>query len=168
MKKYRKFLSLLLALVMTMSLCVLVLAAFDNSDSVVTPDTNRYYYVYEYTDYKGPKCFTVSVADAQSEDTFRAAIAIGVGTLALYYTGGETTTADLAAGICDQLLPYSPTYRAGYYEVYARERIKYKVDSLDTSSRVPVDRWYCTQYNLYDSSAKTTLRASDEVTLHAK
>lgn len=68
----------------------------------------------------------------------------------------------------DRLLPQSPTYRAGYYKVYARDKIKYQVDSLDPSKRVVVDRWSCLKYELYESENSTTLKDSSEFILHEK
>lgn len=137
-------------------------------DSVVTPNNNRYYYVYEYTNYKGPKCFTVSASDAAEEAAFRAVVTTGIGALAGYYAGGNMTVTKFTADMLDRLLPQSPTYRAGYYKVYARDKIKYQVDSLDPSKRVVVDRWSCLKYELYESENSTTLKDSSEFILHEK
>ena len=114
--------------------------------------------MYEYTNYKGPKCFTVSASDAAEEAAFRAVVTTGIGALAGYYAGGNMTVTKFTADMLDRLLPQSPTYRAGYYKVYARDKIKYQVDSLDPSKRVVVDRWSCLKYELYESENSTTLK----------
>lgn len=49
----KRFLSMCLFVVMCLTISSPVLAVY-NDDSVVTPNNNRYYYVYEYTNYK---CF---------------------------------------------------------------------------------------------------------------
>lgn len=147
----KRFLSMCLFVVMCLTISSPVLAVY-NDDSVVTPNNNRYYYVYEYTNYKGPKCFTVSASDAAEEAAFRAVVTTGIGALAGYYAGGNMTVTKFTADMLDRLLPQSPTYRAGYYKVYARDKIKYQVDSLDPSKRVVVDRWSCLKYELYEST----------------
>lgn len=153
----KRFLSMCLFVVMCLTISSPVLAVY-NDDSVVTPNNNRYYYVYEYTNYKGPKCFTVSASDAAEEAAFRAVVTTGIGALAGYYAGGNMTVTKFTADMLDRLLPQSPTYRAGYYKVYARDKIKYQVDSLDPSKRVVVDRWSCLKYELYESENSTTLK----------
>ena len=47
----KRFLSMCLFVVMCLTISSPVLAVY-NDDSVVTPNNNRYYYVYEYTNYK--------------------------------------------------------------------------------------------------------------------
>ena len=163
----KRFLSMCLFVVMCLTISSPVLAVY-NDDSVVTPNNNRYYYVYVYTNYKGPKCFTVSASDAAEEAAFRAVVTTGIGALAGYYAGGNMTVTKFTADMLDRLLPQSPTYRAGYYKVYARDKIKYQVDSLDPSKRVVVDRWSCLKYELYESENSTTLKDSSEFILHEK
>lgn len=163
----KRFLSMCLFVVMCLTISSPVLAVY-NDDSVVTPNNNRYYYVYEYTNYKGPKCFAVSASDAAEEAAFRAVVTTGIGALAGYYAGGNMTVTKFTADMLDRLRPQSPTYRAGYYKVYARDKIKYQVDSLDPSKRVVVDRWSCLKYELYESENSTTLKDSSEFILHEK
>ena len=78
------------------------------------------------------------------------------------------TVTKFTADMLDRLLPQSPTYRAGYYKVYARDKIKYQVDSLDPSKRVVVDRWSCFKYELYEYVSSTSLNDSSEFILHEK
>lgn len=105
----KRFLSMCLFVVMCLTISSPVLAVY-NDDSVVTPNNNRYYYVYEYTNYKGPKCFTVSASDAAEEAAFRAVVTTGIGALAGYYAGGNMTVTKFTADMLDRLLPQSPTY----------------------------------------------------------
>lgn len=95
----KRFLSMCLFVVMCLTISSPVLAVY-NDDSVVTPNNNRYYYVYEYTNYKGPKCFTVSASDAAEEAAIRAVVTTGIGALAGYYAGGNMTVITFQKKIC--------------------------------------------------------------------
>lgn len=111
----KRFLSMCLFVVMCLTISSPVLAVY-NDDSVVTPNNNRYYYVYEYTNYKGPKCFTVSASDAAEEAAFRAVVTTGIGALAGYYAGGNMTVTKFTADMLTALLAFHKSFERSTFQ----------------------------------------------------
>lgn len=142
----KKLFSTILFVAMCLTISSPVLAA-SHADDVIQRNPNRYYYVYEYGNTIGPYDFEVSSDDASSEAAFRSRIIDGTSSFAGAWAnaiGGDAASVAVegfSSALLDKMLPKSPFYRWGIYTITSRIKTKYRVDSLDTSKRVPEDKW---------------------------
>lgn len=148
----KKFLSMILAAAMCLSLCVPAFAAHIPGSGEA--NSNRYYYVYEYSNYTTLGTITVTEEEAQAKDTLKSLISSDLGTLFLYFVPPGVTQTYwngvsymTATQFFTWIYSKDPYARWGDYEISTRYRTKYRVDSLD-GSRSVADKWVCTHYYL--------------------
>ena len=148
----KRFMSLLLAVIMAFGVVSPSFAAGTSGDgSEIEPFNNRYYYKYE-TEYLGDATVHVSADEAKVKDTIKSIMANGVA-LAIGYKipdemvnyGVTNTVADMIKHIYAQ----EPFARAGRYEISTEMKYKYRVDRLDETRRYVETKWLVSHYEYY-------------------
>lgn len=148
MKKNRmkRILSMTLATVISLSLCVPAFAEF-------TPQSSHEYYEYEYTNYVYAGDVTISEAEAQSKDLFTNRLAIGIGAAVGYVLGNPAAAAvlgPLSTFLAEDAARRDPLHRWGDYSISVRYLTKYRVN-MYTGKRTQVDQWLCAKYDLFQN-----------------
>lgn len=148
----KKMLTLLLALVMMVSVIPGASAAGtqpQDDSSTIFRDPNRYYYVTEYTDHFQSGIFIITPEEAEVKDWVKGKIAEGMGNIIsgdlLGLSENSQDFRNILGSCVENFFAYvyskEPYARHGIYFVSLRYKIKYKVDYLDPTNKVPVDKW---------------------------
>lgn len=158
----KKMLTMFLAFAMIVSVIPSTFAQSmqpQDSGNAILRNPNRYYYTTEYSDYFQSITLTIDEKDAAYSSHVQnvASAAMGV------FAGGlnPIPTAAVSFAISEFVsfvAARSPIARMGTYVVSARYKIKYKVDSLDPTKKVPTDTWVEFRFELQGANEEPYTR----------
>lgn len=145
--------------------------------SSVEPYSNRYYFVYEEDkELSNIKTFTITVAQAKSKETFKAALVSG---FTAYFTKGLSTIEDIsgkaksiATVVIEEMLRRGIDFASGNdpykdfgdYTVGYRNGYRYEVDRLTGNRRV-VEKYLIIHCDIYQWDTKKEFSVENKLNL---